>query len=288
MAGRAAVGLELPATYGTAFRRRELFLWVATCLFANQALQLVDTSSLKSFAETLGSQNYLYWFAVYVVFFRLRRSDDAAPASRLDICVAMTVCLATLCSSFLPYRFATGLLVTVTAGYVLLQQDGDRNLRAAGIVLLAVAVQLVWAPILFQLFTPELLRADAALVGKMLSWLWPDVVWRGTTFIAPDGHTIALVGACSSFNNVSSALLACVTVTMLTRSEWIRRDFVTIAIASIVMILVNTFRICLISRSDESHLFWHNGIGEQILVISQTLIILLIAWWGAAPRKSDA
>lgn len=288
MSGRAAVGLELPATHATAVGRRELLLWVVTLLFSNQALQLVDTTSLKTFSESLASQNYLFWLAVYAVFFRLRRSDGEKAASRLDCVAALAICFAILCSSFLPYRFATGLLVTVTAGYILLLHESDRNLKAAGIVLLAVAVQLVWAPILFQLFTPELLNADAALVGELLAWLLPDVIWRGTTFIASDGHTIVLIGACSSFNNVSSAALACVTVAMLTRTEWRRRDLATIAIASVVMILANSLRICLLARGDESHLYWHNGIGEQILGISQTLIILLIAWWGAAPRRNEA
>ena len=125
-------------------------------------------------------------------------------------------------------------------------------------------------------------------VGEILAWLLPDIVWRGTTFIAPDGHTLVLVGACSSFNNVSSAVLACVAVTMLARPEWRRRDLATVAIASVVMILVNSLRICLLTRSDASHLYWHNGMGEQILVISQTLIILLIAWWGVKPRKGEA
>jgi len=282
------VGLELPATHVTAFRRRELLLWVVTCLFANQALQLIDTTSLKTFTESLASQNYLFWLAVYAVFFRLLRSDGETAASRLDFVAALAICLAILCTSFLPYRFATGLLATVTAGYILLLHESDRNLKAAGTVLLAVAVQLVWAPIVFQLFTPELLYADAALVGEILAWLLPDIVWRGTTFIAPDGHTLVLVGACSSFNNVSSAVLACVAVTMLARPEWRRRDLATVAIASVVMILVNSLRICLLTRSDASHLYWHNGMGEQILVISQTLIILLIAWWGVKPRKGEA
>ena len=156
-----------------------------TCLFANQALQLIDTTSLKAFTESLASQNYLFWLAVYAVFFRLLRSDGEMAASRLDYWAALAICLAVLCTSFLPYRFATGLLATATAGYILLPHEGDRNLKAAGIVLLAVAVQLVWAPIVFQLFTPELLHADAALVGEMLAWLLPDVIWRGTNFIAP-------------------------------------------------------------------------------------------------------
>jgi exosortase/archaeosortase family protein len=288
LADRAAVGQELPAIHATAVRRRELLLWVVTVLFANQTLQLLDTTSLRAFAESLASQNYLFWLAVYAVFFCLRRSDDETAASRLDYVAALTICLAVLCTSFLPYRFATGLLVTATAGYILLFHQGDRNLNAAGIVLLAVAGQLVWAPIVFQLFTPELLHADAALVGELLAWLLPDIIWRGTTFIAPDGHTLVLVGACSSFNNVSSAVLACVAVTMLARPEWRRRDWVTVVIASVAMILVNSLRICLLTRSDASHLYWHNGVGEQILAISQTMLILLIAWWGVLPRKGEA
>jgi exosortase/archaeosortase family protein len=75
---------------------------------------------------------------------------------------------------------------------------------------------------------------------------------------------------------------------MLARPEWRRRDLATVAIASVVMILVNSLRVCLLTRSDASHLYWHNGVGEQILVISQTLIILLIAWWGVMPRKGEA
>jgi exosortase/archaeosortase family protein len=288
LASRAVVGLELPARRAAGVRRRELFLWIVICLFANQALQLIDTSSLKALTDSLASQNYFLWLAAYAVIFRLLRSDADVPASRRDCGAALVFCGALLCASFLPYRFGTGLLTTATAGYILLQHEGDRNVRAAGVVLLALAVQLVWAPIVFQLFTPELLRADAALVGELLAWLRPDVAWRGTNFTSPDGHTVTLVGACSSFNNVSSALLACVAVAMLTRTEWRRRDLATIAVASVVMILANSLRLCLVTGSAAEHLYWHNGIGEQILTISQTFVILLIAWWGAAPRKSEA
>jgi exosortase/archaeosortase family protein len=259
-----------------------------TCLFANQALQLIDTSSLKAFTDSLASQNYFLWLAGYAVIFRLVRSDAGMTARRLDFWAALAIGVAVLCASFLPYRFGTGLLTTATAGYILLQHGGDRNVKAAGIVLLAVAVQLVWAPIVFQLFTPELLHADATLIGEMLAWLRPDVVWRGTNFTSPDGNTVTLVGACSSFNNVSSAALACVAVAMLMRPEWRRRDLATLAIASVVMVLANSLRLCLITGSAAAHLYWHNGVGEQILTISQTLIILLIAWWGAAARKGEA
>jgi hypothetical protein len=287
LSSQSTASLELPVSTAVlaGVGRREVFLWIVICLFANQALQLVDTGSFAAFAASLAAQNYIYWLACYAVIYRLSRSEEASRANRFDCVLALVIGTAIFLTSFLPYRFGVGLLATLTAAYLLITHDGDRNLRAAGGVLLAISAHLVWGPILFQFFTPELLRADAALVGEILGSLRPDIIWSGTTFSAPSGHSIVLVGACSSFNNVSTAVLACATITMLTRTEWIPRDIVTVAIASVMMILINAARLCLLAWSGAMLLFWHEGAGAQILGIAQTLIILLIAWWGAAPRK---
>jgi exosortase/archaeosortase family protein len=284
---QSAAGLELPASAGATARvgRRETFFWVVAWLFANQALQLVDTESYKAFTASLATQNYIYWLACYAVLYRLYASDGAVRATRFDCGLALAIGVAVFCSSFLPYRFATGLLATAIAGYFLIANEGDRNLKAAGAVLLALSAQLVWGPILFQFFTPELLRADAAIVGEILTSLRPDIIWSGTSFLAPNGHAISLIGGCSSFNNVSTAVLACATVTMLTRTEWVRRDIATVAIACVVMILVNAIRLCLLAWSGASHLFWHDGAGAQVLGIAETLLVLLIAWWGVTPWR---
>ena len=257
----------------------------AIWLFANQALLLLDVGSFDAFAASLLTQNDIYWLACGVTLYRLYASDPVVGAGRLDCALALALGVCILLSSFLPYRFGIGLLATLVGLYLLNLDHGDRNLKAAGGVLLAVSTQLVWGPIFFQLFTPELLKADAALVGTMLRQFRPDIVWASTTFFAPDGHAVSLVAACSSFNNVSSAVLACVAVAMLRRNEWVRRDVVTIIIASTAMILVNAVRICLFAWSEDYQLFWHDGAGAQILAIAQTLVVLAIAWWGAAPPR---
>lgn len=290
MPSPSAARLELPALPAAVagIGRREVCLWAAICVLANQAVQLVDTSSFEAFAASLATQNYIYWLACYAVIYRLHVSDRARRATRIDGCLVLAMCVSVFFTSFLPYRFGTGLLASITAGYFLTADGGDRNVKAAGGVLLALSTQLVWGPILFQLFTPELLRADAALVGEILTSLRPDIIWRDTSFVAPDGHAIALIGGCSSFNNVSTAVLACATIAMLTRTEWVRRDVATVAIACVVMILINALRLCLLAWSGASHLFWHDGAGAQILGIGQTLAVLLIAWWGAAPWRRTA
>lgn len=287
MSGQSAAALELPASTGAAgsLGRREIFFWLVIGLFANQALQLVDTQSFQAFAASLATQNYIYWLACYAVIHRLSLSDNAAGATRLDLAVAAMLGVAILLSSLLPYRVAIGLLATVLAGYILMTSGWDRNLKAAGAVLLALSGQLVWGPVLFQFFTPQLLHVDAALVGEILTSLRPDIVWTGTSFQGPAGHSIALVGGCSSFNNVSTAVLACVTIAMLTRTEWVRRDLAAVVIACTAMILINVLRICLLGWNAALHQFWHDGAGVQILGIGETLVVLAIAWWGAAPRS---
>ena len=102
---------------------------------------------------------------------------------------------------------------------------------------------------------------------------------------APDDHAVWLIAGCSSFNNVSSAVLACVAVAMLRRNEWVRRDIATIMITSAAMILVNVVRICLFAWSEDYRLFWHDGAGAQMLGIAETLVVFAIAWWGAAPPR---
>ena len=111
------------------------------------------------------------------------------------------------------------------------------------------------------------------------------MLFRSTTFFAPAGHSVSLIAGCSSFNNVSTAVLACAAVTMLRRTEWVRDDIATVAIAAIAMILVNAVRICLFVWSPNYHAYWHDGVGAQILAIVQTLAVLAIAWLGAAPQS---
>jgi hypothetical protein len=72
---------------------------------------------------------------------------------------------------------------------------------------------------------------------------------------------------------------------MLTRTTWVRRDIATVAIACVAMVLINATRICLLAWSGPLHLYWHDGAGAQILGTAETLVVLLIAWWGAAPRR---
>lgn len=264
--------------------RRELFLWIAVCLFANQAVQLINLSSFSAFVADLATQNLIYWFACYVVLYRLNASSDLALPSAYDRCFALAMLFAALVSSFIGYRFAIGVLASAMGLYLLALYRKDEQLASAGTVLLAVSAHLVWGPIVFQLLTPEILSADVALVALLIKLMDPAIFWTGTTFHATEGHTISIVGSCSSFQNLSTAVLACVAAAMFVRTTWIRRDAAAIAMASAAMVLLNDVRLCLLASSVASYEFWHEGQGAVLYGYFTTAVILLIAFWSARPR----
>jgi exosortase/archaeosortase family protein len=268
--------------------RGELFLWVAACLFVNQAVLLIHVGSFSQLVTDLENQNLVYWFGCYVVLFRLHASGRRERASPYDWCFALTMLCAVLVSSFIAYRFAIGFLASAMGLYLLALYRADEQLKSAGTVLLALSAHLAWGPILFLLVTPELLRADAALVGGLLMLVNPAIVWTGTTFQSAGGHTISIVGACSSFENLSTALLACAAAAMFVRTRWTRRDIAAMVVASVAMVFLNAMRLCLLAWNTASYQFWHEGQGAPLYGCLTSIVMLLIAFWSARARGSRA
>ncbi|MBZ0216303.1 MAG: archaeosortase/exosortase family protein [Fimbriimonadaceae bacterium] len=261
--------------------RREVALWTVIYILANHALHAVDIQSLWSFVQSLASLNLIYWLACYVIVRNVLSSNDKPSAESTEIIAALFVGITISLTSFVGHRVGVGVMSTFVALYLLWFHNNDQALKAAGAVLLALSVHLVWGRILFQAFTPQLLTADAAAVDLVLSILRPDITLVGSTFYAANDHVVSLVGSCSSFNNVSIALLASVAVTMLVRHYWVRSDIVWLLAICIVMISINVLRLCVLAWDVDLYLYWHNGPGGPMLALAQTAIIGVMSYCGA-------
>ena len=79
-------------------------------------------------------------------------------------------------------------------------------------MLAALAIQEYWGHIVFDLFAVPLLRAETAVVGTLLEALRAGTVWQDNVIAAPSGFSIIVYSACSSFHNLSLAMLCWVTV----------------------------------------------------------------------------
>ena len=175
---------------------------------------------------------------------------------------------------------ATGIAI-----YLWLCSAGDLKLRAAGIVLAALSVQELWGHLFFQLVSFPLLRAETAIVGTMLEAARPGTVWQDNAIIAPNGYGIVIINSCSSFHNLSLAMLCWLTFSRLRYQDWRARDFVIGGAIGITMILFNVARICLMAWDSDLLHYWHDGTGAQIYAIGASLTILLLSLYGSRPAE---
>jgi hypothetical protein len=260
--------------------RRELFLWLAFLVLANDILFLAARAPggpLEAFAHTLASKNVIQYLAWYAVFSLLLASNGEQSATRLDIALVLSAASLNL----LPAHLGVWLSATLAALYLIGRDRDDSNLAGAASVLLALAVNSYWGPRLFDFFAIYLLRADTALVGTVLAATQPGMEWKDTIIGRPGGHSVLVYSPCSSFHNISLGLLCWVSITKVVRSVWVRGDLLVALLVCAAVIALNATRLYLMALSPEHYDYWHGGMGVRLAAWSMTGIVLLISLWGA-------
>jgi hypothetical protein len=279
------LSLHIPAAssagtaLGCSIGRRELFIWVAAILAANCLLR-VDASSAAqvpaALVQALGSRSAFQYLAWYALFRLLADSNRTAPASSTDIAFALFATLV----PFFPMNPLVWLSATATAAYLLATRRGDGKLGAAGIVLLALAINGLWARQFFDVFALFLLRADAAVVAAALSLTQPGIIWHDTLITSP-GHSIVIFGPCSSFHNLSLSLLCWVALSKLGRTAWAPRDAFVALLIFTTVVLFNSVRLYFMALSPEQYAYWHSGFGEQLFAWTTPAAVIAISLWGS-------
>jgi hypothetical protein len=260
--------------------RRELFLWLALLLLANDILFVAARAPggpLEAFAHTLASKNIFHYLAWYAVFSLLLTGNGERAPDTLDIVLVLSVASLNL----LPAHTGVWLSMTLAGLYVLVRHRDDNGLAAAAAVLLALAVNGYWGPRFLDYFAYYLLRADAALVGTVLSITQPGIEWKDTIIGWPGGHNLFIYSPCSSFHNISLGLLCWVSITKLVRTTWVWGDVVAALLVCAAVIGLNATRLYLMALNPGYFEYWHLGMGEQIVAWSTTAIVLVISLWGA-------
>lgn len=275
---------ELTATV-PAFRahsgleRRELLIWFAAALCATnvfKSVAQVPGSGFDAYAAWLSGFSAFHVIAWFAVFRLLSLDTCKAPATATDFGVITALALVNL----LPERM-TWVAVALFAAYVFWTAARLSTPRAAATVLWALCVQAVVGPLIFNFFSLDFLRADAALVGTALNATQTGFTWHDN-IIETAGHSIEVFNGCSSFHNISLAGLCWVTLTKLKRTNWIPTDFLFGSACCVAMIAMNAARIYIMAQSFEAYDYWHNGTGAQIFILSATAVIVLISQAGAS------
>ena len=267
--------------------RHLVFVWATAILFLNQLLPVIKQMPAASFEAFLndlcavGIFQYLAWYAVL----RLLGSSDPTTAARSqDVLVIATLCLLL----FLPTTRSIWIAALGIAIYLWIFSGGDLRVRAAGTVLGALSVQEFWGHVFFNLVAVPLLHVETAVVGTLLETARPGTMWQDNVITGPNGFGIIVYTGCSSFHNLSLAMLCWLTVSKLRNQSWSNRDLVVGSAVGATIVLLNVMRLFLMAWDIDLYHYWHDGVGAEIFGIGASITILLISLFGsrsATPLK---
>jgi hypothetical protein len=175
----------------------------------------------------------------------------------------------------LPFEKSGWFAVTGLALYTILCAKQLPRRRRGAMILLATSFSTLWSPLLFAFLCKPILDIDAALTA----WL------RGTPRVgnmvrfADDSGYLVVFPGCSSFANVSLALLTWVLISQSVGHRASMRDVFWCLLACAVVVGVNVGRLSLMATDMHQFVAIHNPLGNAIVnIIVLTLIIAISAF----------
>lgn len=243
-------------------RRIDLYAALLCGLSILLAARVLGFGNFELFLIRLSNVDVISFAVLAVAVWRLLRSSSMVPFTATDIAGAFALAAASIGLAFVPSAVGIGAGFGGLGATILLRESTDRDLRAAGICLLALAGHLCLAPIVFRVFLDPILQIDRYLLGLAFSLIRPETLWTDAGFTAPDGLRILLVGACSSFAGVSVAIAVHVGWAMRVRTSLTRFDALAILATGVLATVINITRLVLTGWSEELFVFWHGTDGS--------------------------
>ena len=209
------------------------------------------------------------WLATGAGLLLVARSPAVMP-SRGD----WVLCALAGIAMLLPVPALSWLAYTGLALSLLVRSAPGSALRRGAVILLAVTIPMFWARIVMSLFNDTILAADATLaawaVGTQRSGnIVPFADGSGAMWIAP---------GCSSFTNISLAILAFVALVNVTARPWTAGVLGLGMLTCALVVVVNVTRISLIGYYPDQFELIHGAVGASIAGWLTTLLIMAGGW----------
>jgi hypothetical protein len=249
-----------------------LLLLLANAAAAKAIEAVTAQGALAALAGGLG-HSWAFWLAC-IAAVRLALRESAAPVRPRDL----MVCAACALVALLPASPLAGLACTFLAAMILLDRAHGPYMRAAGWVLGAISVQLVWSRILMLFFGRPITAADAHLV----SWIIHRPVTGNTVWFVEGQHTLSIADACTSVQNASTALMLFVAVTRSFRPVPRPGEAYALAGVFLSVVAINLVRLSLMAQTIPMFHLVHGPVGAG--VVNAVITLTGLAWAVATVR----
>jgi hypothetical protein len=255
---------------------RTLYAAVIALLIANAVAtkagqQIAYLGLPGAMASGLGF-SWVFWLCAALCV-RLALTSDEAPAQPLDLWASGACVVAAM----VPVSPISSLAATALGLFALWR--GDERRRAAGMVLLAIAVQLLWSRLLMLVFAAPIANLDAHLVG-----LITQIPVRGNLVPFADGvRAMAIEEGCTSVQNASIALMLFVAIVRTFRPRPVGSEIFYLLGAFLSVVAINTTRLSLMAQSLAAFQALHGAMG--FTVINLIITVNGLAWAALSVRR---
>lgn len=262
-----------------AVTRQTVFSGLAVILLLNaiseKASHSLAQGALPAVFNTFDISLIIWGAAVAAIVLLWR--DAPARLTRADLAVGAGIGLAAL----VPVPTLSALALSGLALWLYQSSPADGLSRRAASILLALTVPLMWARLVFAIASGSLLRLDSLLISLVLGTtpngnVVPFADGSGSLFIAP---------GCSSFTNVSLAVLSSAAIMAYYGRKWSWGAVGWSALACLVVIAINVGRISMIGYFPAEYDLIHGEIGATLAGWLTLAAILVVGFQGV---RSDA
>ena len=164
--------------------------------------------------------------------------------------------------------------------FVFIGYKNNPGFRAGGAIIAAAALRQPVSKATLDLFAGPLLDLDAAAASFWISFGRSGSVLDGNMLSTGRSHDLLVLSGCSSFTNLSFALLMWFCLSMAVCKQLTARTWIAAALISIFVPVTNQIRLALMGLDQTTYNFIHDGDGVFVFEISLMSGTLAFTYWG--------
>ncbi|MFI4966691.1 MAG: hypothetical protein ACHP9T_15140 [Caulobacterales bacterium] len=266
------------AARASSISRSQVYAVTMAVLLANAiAAKALETLAALGPAAALANGlglSWAFWLA-FAVCVRLAAIEPPSPARPRDL----WVCAACLVVAIVPLSPLSALACTALALAILVDGRQGVALRASAMVLFAISVQLVWSRLLMLFFLKPVASFDAHLVSLIIH----RAVQGNAVQFVEGHHRMSILGACTSVENASVALMMYVAIVRSFRLVPVRSELYALLGVFLSVVAMNIVRLALMAQNIEMFHLVHGDVGGA--VVNAIITLIGLAWAVTSVRR---
>jgi len=221
-----------------------------------------------------GGISFIIWFALFIGFSLIFKGvkDGEVTFNEKVVCLLfMFVCL-------LPSALICWCSLFFLCAYLSYKNRHSPEFKAGFLILTVIALRIPLIQFCMSVFSAPLLEIDAFFVANFLSFFTDTASFSGNIVYTKNDYSLAIMTGCSSFDNMSLALLLWFTLVCSNHclGDWNR--IMHVAVLSVIILFTNTIRLSLMAWDKSFYQFFHGDVGLVLieLILLGTAILMAL------------